>query len=113
VERAKDLIQEIRVQESGQFAIALDGNPTTGYSWQVRIPEEYLSLVEHEFRPGQAGLGRGGQELFHFQARQAGVADLLFTYRRSWEAAARRRRTYRVVIEVSGDSAPDSLPESA
>ena len=48
--------------------IALESNPTTGYSWEAEYDDAMLELVEETFEPGEYAkeniVGAGGTELF-------------------------------------------------
>jgi len=51
--------------------IALESNPTTGYSWEADYDVTVLQLTEETFELGerarQAVVGAGGTELFRFK----------------------------------------------
>jgi inhibitor of cysteine peptidase len=97
--RVDDPTQVTRVRVGEQLAIALAGNPTTGYTWQVEAESDCLELLGQEFERGGQGVGAGGQEVFTFRAVGKGEAEIACTYRRPWDAAARDSRRFRVVIE--------------
>ena len=91
----------VKVNQS--FTIALDGNPTTGYSWQLKqVPSQVKLLKQHyqqsqDCQPGMVGCG--GKEVFTFQAQQTGKADLVFEYGRPWEKQAGQSRTIIVNVQ--------------
>jgi predicted secreted protein len=96
--RFEDPTKVIHVAAGESFAIALAGNPTTGYTWQASVDAPSLELVSQEFEPGGQGVGGGGQEVFCFHAHVIGETGISFEYRRLWEGAARDTRRFRVEI---------------
>jgi len=93
-----DPVQDIGVGLGETFALALPGNPTTGYTWQADVDVAYLQLVAQEFAPQGPAVGAGGREVFRFRALQAGETELAFEYRRPWGGEARDSRRFRVLI---------------
>lgn len=80
--------QAIDIGVNQQFVIALDSNPTTGYSWQASYDGTMLELVggKSEYKAAKPGLiGSGGVEYFHFKALKTGQTQITLVYRRSWE----------------------------
>ena len=78
----------ITVSAGEQFSISLESNPTTGYSWAVRIPlgAEKILIIGSEFaktKPGKPG--EGGEQLWRFKALSSGDAELELFYIRPWE----------------------------
>jgi inhibitor of cysteine peptidase len=69
--------------------IALESNPTTGYSWQASCDSTVLELVEEAFELGiyakENIVGAGGTQLFRYKALKSGEAEIIFVYKRSWE----------------------------
>jgi inhibitor of cysteine peptidase len=85
-------------------AITLEGNITTGYSWEYTMqPEGIVTEVESEYQPAGAGrTGAGGTFTFRFQALNPGETEINFYYRRPWEkeTAAASQATYRITIDA-------------
>ncbi len=84
------------------ITVMLDGNPTTGYSWEASIsnPAVLKQTNAAEFKPSSGAIGAGGTFTFQFQAQSAGKTDLTLVYRRSWETGVAPLQTYHVTIEV-------------
>ncbi|MGD2207720.1 MAG: protease inhibitor I42 family protein [Anaerolineae bacterium] len=94
-----DQEQAIRVAVDEAFAIALPGNPTTGYTWEADADDRCLELVDRVFEPGSEGVGAGGHEVFRFRALAAAdKTEIGFEYKRPWDASARDTKRFRVVI---------------
>jgi inhibitor of cysteine peptidase len=93
-----DPAQTIRVAADETFAIELAGAPTTGYTWHADADPQRLELVGQEYRPGGAGIGAGGQEVFRFRALASGQTEVRFVYSRPWGGTGRDTKRFRVVI---------------
>lgn len=78
----------IKTEADGQFTIALDSNPTTGYSWDFagRFDEGVIALVDSRFQPPATRLkGAGGTQFWTFRALKEGKTEISLKYFRSWE----------------------------
>ncbi len=82
----------VEVQDA-QLRVSLDANPTTGYTWMMRIDGDALELAGDEFLSGQradgsqAVVGSGGTQQFTFQGLAPGEATVTLEYERPWEEA--------------------------
>lgn len=85
----------------GSFSVALDSNPTTGYSWQVkRIDGSMARLVLDEYMPASSSaLGAGGKQVLTFQALKQGTTTIELQYVRPWEPD-NPVRTYSINVIV-------------
>ena len=103
IEPYSDAEQAIGIGVNQEFTIALNSNPTTGYSWQESYDESFLELVEKSYRPGAEAepevVGAGGTEYFQFKALQPGETELVITYKRSWEEEYLEQLVFTVNIE--------------
>ncbi|MGQ9600214.1 MAG: protease inhibitor I42 family protein [Anaerolineae bacterium] len=98
-----DSVQPIRVRVGEEFAVALAGNPTTGYIWQqTGAGTECVELVAQQFEPGRHAVGAGGLEVFHFRALQPGEARITFEHIRPWIGDPRDRKYFQVIVEPEG-----------
>ena len=78
----------ITVTAGEQFSVSLESNPTTGYSWAIRISEgaDKILIIGSEFaktKPGRQG--EGGEQLWRFKALSTGDIKLDLIYIRPWE----------------------------
>ena len=83
---------EITLRMGDSLVVALDSNPTTGYSWSlVSISNEsVLQKVSDEYVPdptptGEPVAGSGGEEIWSFQPVASGTALIQMEYIRPWE----------------------------
>jgi len=96
-----DPSQTINATVNGEFAIALDSNPTTGYSWNVSYDASLLSLEKEEYTPDKTepGLvGAGGTQRYQFKALKAGSTEINLTYLRTWEEGYIDQKVFTVTI---------------
>ncbi|MCX7751140.1 MAG: protease inhibitor I42 family protein [Candidatus Bipolaricaulota bacterium] len=74
----------LRVGEN--LMVALPGNPTTGYRWEVREEPACLGRVPGpEYRSASDLIGGGGTFFFRYKAVTPGAGSLQLVYRRPWE----------------------------
>ena len=67
-------------------SIALDSNPTTGFSWQAAQSEELFKIESsYAVKDHPEGMvGVGGTETFTLTPLKAGKTEVTFTYARAW-----------------------------
>ncbi|MBI4673171.1 MAG: protease inhibitor I42 family protein [Chloroflexi bacterium] len=91
--------------------LALDSNPSTGYSWHLTQNDEQvlLPLGEPQFTLGnQTPMpGAGGTETFQFKAVGKGQTTLTLVYMRPWEkdTTPTPQNTFSVTVTVEEPSA--------
>jgi inhibitor of cysteine peptidase len=93
----------------GVLEITLEGNPTTGYSWQVMTGNETVlkQMGEPVFTPESNLIGAPGVEVWKFQAVGAGAVALKLGYKQWWDKAMEPNPTFQVTVNVGGGaSAP-------
>ena len=84
------------------FVIILEGNPTTGYTWELDAIDATIlqQIGEAEFTPESNAIGSGGKFTFHFKAISAGQSFLKLVYHRSWELETPPLNTFEVTVMV-------------
>ena len=94
--------QAINTGVNKEFVIALDSNPTTGYSWQENYEESMLELVEKTYKQGETAeqdvVGAGGVEHFRFKALKAGRTEITMDYKRPWEEEVLEQKVFTINI---------------
>jgi inhibitor of cysteine peptidase len=84
--------RSIGLRVGDQLMTALEGNATTGYSWELvnqEVPDILIPLPGRDYQPSPSPVGivgSGGRFLFRYKADSVGKAELTFVYRRPWEA---------------------------
>jgi inhibitor of cysteine peptidase len=85
---ANDNGNQVELKSDQTLVISLEGNPTTGYTWEVAEMDEGVlrQVGEMEFEPQDTGdVGVGGVQILRFEAVNSGQTDLDLVYHRSWE----------------------------
>ncbi len=98
----KDAGATIYVKQGDTVEIALEGNPTTGYTWE-QAPGASSLLVqqgEPEFQASSSALGSGGVMTLRFTAVKAGTADVNLIYHRTFEANVPPLQSFHVTIII-------------
>ena len=88
----------IQVAAGDEFALDLEGNPTTGYTWQITTDSQVLEYLGQEFEAGGEGVGAGGREVIRFRVLAAGETEIACEYRRPWDKETRKTKHFRVAI---------------
>ena len=84
------------------FLIILEGNPTTGYTWEVETIDATIlqQLGEADFTPDSDAIGSGGKLTFRFRAISSGQSPLKLIYHRPWEQDVPPLKTFELTIIV-------------
>ena len=105
VKAYSDPEQTIEVNANNQFdiVIALESNPSTGYSWEASYDQAQLELVDENYEPGQNAqqglIGAGGTEIFRFKALKSGQTQITMSYKRSWETEVLEQKVFTVDVK--------------
>ncbi len=93
----------IRIPPGQEFLIVLASNPSTGFRWEMTLPEgqkiiEFLSsehIVSQEVMPGVPG-----EEVYKFKAATLGETKAEFVYERPWEPkTAPTRKIFTILVQ--------------
>ena len=98
-----DAGREKQLKKGQTLVVTLEGNPTTGYSWEVAEPldEQVLRQAgEPEFKAESDLVGAGGVQILRFEAVNAGKFTLKLVYRRPWEKDVEPLETYSIQVVV-------------
>ncbi len=101
----------VEVPVGAVVTIRLEGNITTGYSWQPAELEgealESLGKPEYVQRPHAPGMvGVGGVFVFKLKAVRPGKASVKTVYVRPWEKDKPPERTFSLTVEVKPAEPP-------
>jgi len=93
---------DIGADQEFVILIALESNPTTGYSWEANYDETMLELVEETYELGeyaqQGAFGAGGTELFRFRALESGEVEITMVYKRAWEEEVLDQKVFTIEV---------------
>ena len=97
-----DAGKTIELSTGDTLELSLEGNPTTGYTWEVLSGQALLEqMSEVEFSAASQQLvGSSGQMLFKFEAVAAGETILEMAYLRPFERDVEPLQSYSINIFV-------------
>jgi len=80
----------------------LEGNPTTGYSWQYKVENpEIVKITEEIVNENKDGMvGTPSKFKYKIEGVKAGSTQILFTYQRSWEKDVASIQTDTLTVNV-------------
>jgi len=101
---AKDEGRQVELKERQLLVISLEGNPSTGYMWEVEEGSEKIirQVGEIEFQPESDLLGAPGKQILRFQAVGPGQTALKLVYRRPWEKGVEPAKTFSLQVQAVG-----------
>lgn len=100
---AADNGSQVEVKVGEQIVITLDGNPSTGYTWEAKDLDATMieQVGDPVFSSSNPGLvGAGGTLTLTFKALKAGAASLTLVYHRPWETGVDPIDTFAVTVTV-------------
>ncbi len=100
---AQDDGRTITLKSGDTLIIELEGNPTTGFSWEVGAVDDAILAAQGDpdYTASETGLvGSGGVFTFTFKAAHKGQTPLQLVYHRSWEEVA-PADTFDLTVVVS------------
>jgi inhibitor of cysteine peptidase len=91
----------IQVHVGDEIHIALNANPSTGYSWSVEKSDgTLLTLKQSDFSASSSAIGGGGTQTLTFVAKSVGTATLQLKYWRSFEGDKSITQRFAVTIQT-------------
>jgi inhibitor of cysteine peptidase len=83
--------------------INLEGNPSTGYTWEAKDLDTgmFQQVGQVEFKSARPGLlGSGGTQTLTFKALKAGSGKIELVYHRPWETDIAPTKTFTLTVNV-------------
>ena len=90
--------KEIVVPKGESFVIELEGNPTTGYDWELQFDQDKIKNTDRQYEPAGESVGQGGKKRFRLQAIKSGEASIRAIYKRAWERDAIDEKHFKIRI---------------
>lgn len=91
---------KIIVSAGEPFTIELEGNPTTGYEWELQVDNDKVQVIDQRYQPpGRTSVGGGGQERFTLKPIKKGGAIVRALYKRAWEREPIEEKKFIVEIK--------------
>jgi inhibitor of cysteine peptidase len=102
----------ITLAPGDDLTVTLDGNPTTGYLWEVSGKLD-ATVLKSQGEPAfqvESGLeGAGGLQTNRFEAVGPGQVKLTMVYHRPWEKNAKPDKTFVVTVNVEATQPPREI----
>ena len=93
--------ETISVETGDTLEVMLEGNPTTGYTWEVKwLDPAVIKQAQSDFISGSTGLGSAGSQIFRFEAIASGETVLKLIYKRPFEKSMMPLKDFKVTISV-------------
>ncbi len=98
-----DVGKTIHLQTGQRLVVALEGNPTTGYTWEAPgLDQSVLKPVgEPDFKADSSAAGSGGRMSLTYEAVNPGQVELALVYHRPWEQNVDPLQTFNVTVNVA------------
>jgi inhibitor of cysteine peptidase len=92
----------VDLKTGDMLVITLDGNPTTGYQWEMLPNTDGVVELQGdpEYKSGGNLVGSGGKYNFNVKAVKAGTTRVDLKYYRSFEAGVPPIQTFSIEITV-------------
>lgn len=103
MKRLTEQFNAIAVKKGEMFMLDLEGNPSTGYLWDVKVTAGDASAVSRETLPLNANpmvIGGGAVERTIFRANADGIVEIEANWRRPWEATAAPAKSCKFKVTV-------------
>jgi inhibitor of cysteine peptidase len=93
----------VQLHVGDRLVVTLDGNPTTGYTWEVDSSDAAIlkPVGEAQFTPGTSAVGSVGEVTLQFDAVGAGQTPLKLIYHRPFETGVAPLKTFELTITVA------------
>jgi inhibitor of cysteine peptidase len=94
---------QVQIKSGGELVITLDGNPSTGYTWEAQdLDTTFFQLIGDPvfFSSNPDLVGSSGTITLTFKALQTGSAVLTLVYHRPWEVDVTPLDSYQVTVNV-------------
>jgi inhibitor of cysteine peptidase len=93
------------INKGSQFAVVLEENASTGYSWEYTADKKAITLNKEESIVDKVGAPT--QKMWTFEANKSGTYKIEFTYARPWEKAT-AGKTVEYTVKVIDENSTDS-----
>ncbi len=99
---AADAGKTISLQKGDSLTVTLDGNATTGYTWQAQPTDPAIlkQVGEATYTSKSKELGAPGKVSITFQAVKTGQSELVLNYMRPFEKNSAPLNTFKVTVVV-------------
>jgi inhibitor of cysteine peptidase len=91
---------QVELNAGQTLVVSLEGNPTTGYTWEAAELDEQVfhQVGETEFKPESGAIGAGGVQTLRFETVNSGQTTLNLVYHRPWEENVEPAETFSIQV---------------
>lgn len=103
MKRLTEQFNSIAVKKGEMFMVDLEGNPSTGYLWDLEVKQGNVTVVSREtlpLNPDKRVIGGGAVERTVFIANEDGDVQIDANWRRPWEKASAPAKSAQFKIKV-------------
>ena len=100
---ASDNGKQVNFKVGEQIVITLNGNPSTGYSWEAKdlVTAIFEQVGDPVFQSSNPALvGSGGTLTLTFKTLKVGTSPLTLIYHRPWETGVEPIDTFSISVTV-------------
>ncbi len=91
----------VALDQGQTLRVELEGNPTTGFEWEVSaVDEAILRYEDSDFDPDSDAEGASGIVTLTFDAVGTGATLLELIYRQPWEPPSDSHERFTVTVQV-------------
>ena len=92
----------VALKVNDHVRVQIDGNPTTGYTWETENLDTNLleQVGEAKFTQSSTLVGAGGTFVFTFKALKAGITHLHLIYHRTFEKDTPPAQIFDVTVDI-------------
>lgn len=95
----------VNLRAGDRFAVEAEGNPSTGYAWQIieqpAFCQPVKTLPSEAKGDGEDRVGAPTRLTFVFECKSTGEGTLAMEYRRPWEKDNKADKTFRIIVRVT------------
>lgn len=97
----KNGTKEFKIKSGEVVEIRLLGQLGTGFSWKVKIDEEFLKEVDTMVLTGEKQETSGWDtQIFQYRALKPGKVPLTFQYIRPWKKEEKPKKEFNCIISI-------------
>jgi inhibitor of cysteine peptidase len=100
---AADNGETVRLFAGQELIIQLDGNPSTGYTWETKGLDTnmFMQVGDVQFTSSDPKLvGSGGTQTLTLKVLNTGTSTLMLIYHRPWEKNVKPAKTFTITVTV-------------
>ena len=92
----------VEISTGDELEVILEGNPTTGYRWELREADPgVLEPGPSRFAPASGAIGSGGKEILSFRGVGPGRTALKLSFQRPFERGKPPAKEFSLTVTVT------------